>query len=72
MPSEKVKELRKQIWIESYPSLVTNDEEKKFYSDLFMPKKGNILKQDIISHFTCRMLYCKEASNHQKFIEMER
>ena len=37
-----------------------------------MVKTGIILKQDIISHFTCRMLYCKEPANHQKFVEMER
>lgn len=35
-------------------------------------KHKDTYKEDNISHFICRLLYCHDSSNHQKFIEMER
>ena len=35
-------------------------------------KSGKTTREDIISHFICRMLYCYESSNHFKFVEMEK
>lgn len=28
--------------------------------------------EDMVSHFTCRMLYCYETANHAKFVDMEK
>lgn len=40
MAPEKVKDLRTCFsWIEKYPNLVANNEEKMFYESLFQSKK---------------------------------
>lgn len=73
MASDKIAGLKcGQSWIEKYPHLVTNNEEKKFYGDFLNDKKSDTMREDIISHFICRMLYCQDTLNHAKFIEMEK
>ena len=35
-------------------------------------KKERTQREDLISHFICRMLYCYDNANHSKFVEMEK
>jgi len=73
MLPEKIAELKKgSSWIEKYPNLIANNEEREFYTYFLNSKKDEILKKDLISHFVCRMLYCYDSVNHSKFIDMER
>lgn len=62
-----------QSWIDKYPQLVSTKEEKAFYLDLLSQfKNETTLRQDMISHFICRMLYCYDSNNHSRYIEMEK
>ncbi len=73
MSTEKITALKgNNSWIDKYPNLTPTIEEREFYEDFLNNKKKDTYRQDIISHFICRMLYCQDSNNHSKFIEMER
>lgn len=75
MPREKIEEEFKKssaLWIEKLPHLITTDEEESYYTDLLNGIKTKTYREDIISHFGCRLLYCHDSANHAKFVEMER
>lgn len=61
-----------------FPQLAISDQRKQFYDFLYKPTElsdknfKDDFRNDNISHFVCRMLYCQEENNHQSFIEMER
>lgn len=62
-----------QSWVDKYPQLTTTKEEKEFYLDLLSEYKGErTRREDLVSHFVCRMLYCHDTANHAKFVEMEK
>jgi len=74
MPTEKIDLFKKtkDSWIDKYPHLCTTDEQREYYEDLLNDFKEKTYKEDIISHFGCRLLYCHDGANHSKFVEMER
>lgn len=60
-----------------FPQLAISEERKHFYNFLDNPTGSlenyqDALRNDNISHFVCRMLYCQEEATHQTFIEVER
>lgn len=71
---EQVMALRSnQSWIDKYPQLTATNEERQYYLDLlseFKPQTSR--RQDLLSHFVARMLYCHDPANHSKFIDMEK
>jgi DNA primase large subunit len=71
---EQIQALRgNQSWIDKYPQLTATREEREFYIDLLSElKDARTRREDLISHFVCRMLYCHDTSNHAKFVEMEK
>lgn len=71
---EELKSLSVLTLREIFPKLASTQEEDTFYSNLLEPFKfkENIFRQDNISHFICRMLYCHDSNNHLKFVEMEK
>ena len=75
MPEEKVdKDFKNNTasWISKFPHLITSKEQSDYYEDLLNSFKGKTYREDIISHFGCRLLYCHDSANHSKFIEMEK
>jgi hypothetical protein len=62
-----------QSWLDKYPQLTATKEEREFYLDLLSEFKGDrTRREDLVSHFVCRMLYCHDTANHAKFVEMEK
>ncbi len=74
MPEEKIKEFKTTTnsWVHRFPHLISSNEQLKFYEDLLNDYKEKTYKEDNISHFGCRLLYCHDSANHAKFIEMEK
>jgi hypothetical protein len=76
LAAEKITELKKSNanWLEKFQQLVSTREEHEFYSDFLNECRTSKTssREDIISHFICRMLYSTDSANHAKFIDMEK
>jgi hypothetical protein len=67
---EQISALKANLgWIDKYPQLTSTKEEREFYIDLLSEfKSDRTRREDLVSHFVCRMLYCYDTSNHAKFV----
>ena len=54
-----------------FKNLSVSEERKNFYNFLHTPS-GESSRNDNISHFICRMLYCQEETTHQTFVALEK
>ena len=57
-----------------FPTLAISEDRKQFYDFVYKPTEPSTknykdeFRNDNMSHFVCRMLYCQEESTYQTFI----